>query len=65
MTAPIHTEQVRQGRKMANDFVSPNPTGVKPRDKSLDYQTIQHPTGVKPSINIPRYPNQNDRIAAY
>ena len=38
MTAPLHSDQVKNGRKMAGDFVSPN-TG-KTRENSIDYQTI-------------------------
>jgi len=39
MTAPLHSDQVKNGRKMAGDFVSPNPVG-KTRENSIDYQTI-------------------------
>jgi 5'-AMP-activated protein kinase, catalytic alpha subunit len=35
MTAPIHSEQVKNGRKMVGDFVSPNQS--KTRDNSVDY----------------------------
>ena len=38
MTAPLHSDQVKNGRKMAGDFVSPNPG--KTRENSIDYQTI-------------------------
>jgi hypothetical protein len=39
MTAPIHSDQMKNSRKLAGDFVSPNPG--KTRENSIDYQTIQ------------------------
>lgn len=41
MTAPLHSEQVKQGRKIVGEYVgSPIQVNGK-RDNSLDYQTIQ------------------------
>ena len=57
MTAPIHSEQVKNGRKLISEFVSP-PVNANNRDASMDYQTIQ------PQI-APQYPQGNERIAAY
>ena len=38
MTAPLHSEQVKNGRKIINEFVgSPIGTVQKPRDNSFDY----------------------------
>jgi hypothetical protein len=39
MTAPLNSEHVKNGRKLAGDFVSPAPPGK--RENSVDYQTIQ------------------------
>ena len=58
MTAPIHSEQVKNGRKL-NDLGSPVVNKV--RENSVDYNTIQPGRVTK---QIPQYP-QNDRIAAY
>ena len=38
MTAPLNSEQVKNGRKLAGDFVSPAAPGK--RENSVDYQTI-------------------------
>jgi hypothetical protein len=38
MTAPLNSEQVKNSRKLAGDFVSPAPPGK--RENSVDYQTI-------------------------
>ena len=38
MTAPIHSEQVKNGRKLVNEFVgSPIQNTGKIRDNSVDY----------------------------
>ena len=39
MTAPLHSEQVKAGRKI-NEFVASPITNNKVRDNSVDYKTI-------------------------
>lgn len=54
MTAPLHSEQVKNGRKLIGDMVSP-PANVKARDNSIDYNTIQQPSSIK-NNGMPQYP---------
>lgn len=66
MTAPIHSEQVKTGRRLINDYVgqplSPNLVpNIKQRENSTDYQTIQAPIG-KMSQNYQT--NPSERMAA-
>lgn len=68
MTAPIHSEQVKTGRRLINDYVgqplSPNLVpNIKARENSTDYQTIQAPIG-KMSIGQNYQTNPNERITA-
>lgn len=64
MTAPLHSDQVKNGRKILNEFVgSPIQTVAKNRGDSFDYQTIQHGTVNK--SNNQQYGSPNERIAAF
>ena len=66
MTAPLHSDQVKAGRKLVGEYVgSPIQNVGKIRDNSMDYQTIQ-PGGVH-QINMGpggQYKN-SERLAAH
>ena len=40
MTAPLHSEQVKQGRKIVGEYIASPITNNGRRDNSLDYSTI-------------------------
>ena len=42
MTVPIHSDQLKQGRKIVNEFVGAQINPNKQRGDSVQYQTIQH-----------------------
>jgi hypothetical protein len=41
MTAPLNSEQLKQGRKIVNEFVGANINPTKVRGDSVNYNTIQ------------------------
>ena len=46
MTAPLHSEQVKHGRKIVGEYVASPITNNGKRDNSLDYSTIQQHNNV-------------------